>query len=1284
MEVLDVMVRAKRQFTLSRRRGLFTIPLLSMALLAGLFAGFNLVRNDESAQATFKDPPKLKVVKTAAMNPMVVGQTTSFSLKVTNNVGVGESSTSSTVTVQDTFASNFTLGTMPSGCSASGQVVTCTTTTALNPNNTNNVTFVIPVTPNAASASVTNTAKTWGGGDTTCTSLITAAGNCISSVTVAIKAPVLHLTKTASTGTFVVGTQATYILTVQNSGNWASSGAITVQDAVPAGLTIGALPSGCSASGQVVTCTSNTVLNSSNANSIVFAIPVTPTAPQTTLVNTAKTWGGGDATCKDAMSASSCSGSVTVTVKSPELRLTKTASVPSFVVGVPASYSLKIENTGTWTTSGSIVVKDTIPANLTIGVLPASCSAAGQVVTCTITVAIAAGGQMTLTIPVTPTATGSTLNTAYARGGGDPVCLIGTPDGSLPLRCVGATSADVNVPKLSIAKTSSVATVVRGVPFQYTLDVTNAGSVATTVPATVSDTLPVEVTVDAGALPVGCSAAGQIVTCTIPVGLAVGAHKIFVLNVTSNAQGGAVSNTVLTYGGGDSECTNAANAAVTSRCNSTVVVQSTAPVLSVAKDASLTETTVGSTFDYTVTVSNTGNIATTEVSHMTDSMPAGLGISSINVTGGTATCSFAGQEVDCEIPAGLGVGGSVVIVIHVVGNVAGHYVNSADVTGGGDVDSPVPDTFTAFAVDPTDLTRFSADAPEVTVFNLPTFAVTKTASVDPMVVGQQASYILHATNVGEDPLAPTSGPITFSDTIPDTFTIGVLPADCSASGQVVTCTTTTVLQPNDPASFAEFVIPVTPTVVASDVPNRAFVFGGGSTMCAQQSEVCSGTATVDVVAPELTLAKVASADELATGQQATYTLTVTNNGTTATTGDVVVVDLLAPQLDVVEASLPSGCTWVGSTRLVVCTSAAVLQPGDSISFVITVVPNAQVNDLTNVATVRGGGDTFCALDLQNHQLYSVELPQRCLGTALVDLTAPVIGLTKIQSVGANARKGDIVQYTLTVANNGDAPTAGDITVQDVVPAGIEPNTGTLPAGCTYDLSLRTITCTLNSTLAVGASEAIVISATVVAGDGLVTNTAYAFGGGDLACVDAASAAETQRCSDSTFFAAQTPFLGVTKVESSMDFVVGSSYTYAITVANHGNVATNAVTTMSDTVPSGLAVDDVTTIYPGATCGFVGQVVTCEIPTGFAVDAAALIIVHVTAEAAGSFSNTAYVFGGGDQDCPAIGSAYEVVHCQGLAHTVRSAVALVTPADPADPIGAAVDADVPGVPNTGHL
>ncbi len=105
------------------------------------------------------------------------------------------------------------------------------------------------------------------------------------------------------------------------------------------------------------------------------------------------------------------------------LTITKTDNGP-FTVGTNGTYTLTVKNVGTTATSGAITVTDMLPAGLTFITGTGtnwSCSASGQMVTCTNTVdSIAVNGTstITLTVSVGVGAAPSVSNTAFVSGGG--------------------------------------------------------------------------------------------------------------------------------------------------------------------------------------------------------------------------------------------------------------------------------------------------------------------------------------------------------------------------------------------------------------------------------------------------------------------------------------------------------------------------------------------------------------------------------------------------------------------------------------------------------------------------------------------------------------------------------------------------------------------------------------------------------------------------------------------------------------------------------------------------
>ncbi|MEQ1511758.1 MAG: hypothetical protein ABL934_03665, partial [Lysobacteraceae bacterium] len=171
----------------------------------------------------------------------------------------------------------------------------------------------------------------------------------------------LSLTKTASPSPVVVGQLLTYILTVSNAGPSAIAAANTfsIVESLPAGLTgcsftpsSGTFTVGTIASGATGTGTWTGVAIPSGGNATLTIACTVSGAAAASITNTATVippTGVTDPDCSGTpvTCAGGNTGSVTTPVNRPVLTLTKTASAASFTVGVPASYTLSVQNTGT-------------------------------------------------------------------------------------------------------------------------------------------------------------------------------------------------------------------------------------------------------------------------------------------------------------------------------------------------------------------------------------------------------------------------------------------------------------------------------------------------------------------------------------------------------------------------------------------------------------------------------------------------------------------------------------------------------------------------------------------------------------------------------------------------------------------------------------------------------------------------------------------------------------------------------------------------------------------------
>lgn len=127
---------------------------------------------------------------------------------------------------------------------------------------------------------------------------------------------------------------------------------------------------------------------------------------------------------------------------------------------------------------------------------------------------------------------------------------------------------------------------------------------------------------------------------------------------------------------------------------------------------------------------------------------------------------------------------------------------------------------------------------------LASLSITKAASTDTMTVGSEEYFTLSVVNSGTlADNAATSGEIVVVDTIPDELTIGELPDGCTAEGQVVTCRSSMVLNPESDDELT-FVIPVVANTTFEVTPSAVYVYGGDSYNCVDVSDC---VASIDVM-----------------------------------------------------------------------------------------------------------------------------------------------------------------------------------------------------------------------------------------------------------------------------------------------------------------------------------------------------------------------------------------------------------------------------------------------------
>jgi hypothetical protein len=270
---------------------------------------------------------------------------------------LGPGTTSGTITVVDTPTSGLSITAMSgSGWNCTVGTATCTTTAALASGGTlPPITVTVNVAANATSPQV-NTVTVSAPFDPG-----SAGNNTAADSTIIVQVPDLRITKSTSSS-FVQGGTGAFSLVVNNSGAGASSGAYTISDSLPTGLTLLGMPTGsgwdCSAStANLVSCVRATSIAAlGSAPAVTFNVNVATNAPAS-ITNTATVAGGGE------VNTGNNSGSVTFPV----------TALTGVTVNVPAGVSFTLNSvsyTGSQTVNlapGTYVLATTTPQTLGAG-----------------------------------------------------------------------------------------------------------------------------------------------------------------------------------------------------------------------------------------------------------------------------------------------------------------------------------------------------------------------------------------------------------------------------------------------------------------------------------------------------------------------------------------------------------------------------------------------------------------------------------------------------------------------------------------------------------------------------------------------------------------------------------------------------------------------------------------------------------------------------------------------------------------------------------------------------
>ncbi len=1007
----------------------------------------------------------------------------------------------------------------------------------------------------------------------------------------------LSITKTDGVTGEVPGTAVTYTIVASNAGP-STATAATATDTLPAVLSGGtwtcsaSVGSTCPASGSGNINASVTLAPGGTAT---FTLTATISSSATgSLANTATI--AAPASVTDPTPGNNSATDVDTLTPTGDLSITKTDGVATAIPGQSVTYTIVATNAGPSVITAATVA-DTFPASIAGATWTCSASAGSSCpasgsgnINANVNLAVAGTATFTVTAPISPTATGSLVNTA----------TIAAPAGSSDPSGANnsATDTDTLTPTadLSITKTDGAATEVPGTPVTYTIVASNAGPSAASG-SNVADTFPAALT---GATWT-CSAGGGA-TCpasgsgniSATVDLPVGGTASFTVNgtVAAGATGSLTNTATVSVGAGITDPAPGNNAAT-----DTDTLTPTADLLITKTDGATTEVP-GTSVTYTIVASNAGP-STITAATVTDTMPASL-------SGVTWTCS-ASAGSSCPASGSGSISASVTLVS---GGAATFTVTGAiSATATGSLANTATVALPGGATDPTPANNSATDTDTLT----PTadLSITKTDGSATEVPGTAVTYTIVASNAG--PSAVTAA--TVADTMPAALT-GVTwtcsassGAACPASGSG-DINASVDLPVGGSATFT-----VSATISASatgNLVNTATVAAPGGVTDPTPANNSATDADSLIPTADLSITKTDGVVTEVPGTAVAYTIVATNGGPSAVSAATIA--------DTMPAAL-TGVTWTcagasggtcpasGSGNINVSVDLPV---GASVTFTVSAtISTSATGTLVNTATIAPPAGVTDPTPANNS----------ATDTDTLNPTAD-LSITKTDG-SATEVPGTAVTYTIVAGNSGPSAVIA-ATVADTIPATLNGATWTcVPAGggsCAASSGSGNISTTVD--LPVGATATFTISATVVATTtGNLVNTASITAPGGVTDPTPANNSATD-----TDTLNPTADLSISKTDGVASVIPGQSTTYTVVVGNAGpSTAVNAP--VADALPAGATSGSWTCAASvGASCGAASGSMPIATTVTIAAGATATynVVVAVSSTATGSLTNTSTV------------------------------------------------------------
>lgn len=432
----------------------------------------------------------------------------------------------------------------------------------------------------------------------------------------------------------------------------------------------------------------------------------------------------------------------------------------------------------------------------------------------------------------------------------------------------------------------------------------------------------------------------------------------------------------------------------------------------------------------------------------------------------------------------------------------------------------------------------------------PDVSASLTHTPETVITGDQATF---TATVRNDGTLATSGATTAAFALPAGWTVGGGSGSgwsCDPPvGAAVSCSYGASLAIGETAPALD--ITATPSAPGTYV---ASVTAGTAGDPNASNDTATDSVEVVQAGIDLALSKTHDLDVgFFRGQNTTYELTVTNEGTQPTTGRTRIADTLPAGVTYVSASGGAQWTCLFSGGEVRCFTDEVVSPGETLTPVrIVVSVDADAPDVvTNSATVTTPAESNTAndtgSDIGNVQSYAVDY----------ELDKQVVG-------SGGAPQGGQARFSLLAKNIGPGIGNSQVKVTDLLPAGL---TYAGATGDGWDCSSSDpaqVVCTHEGNVHAGGTlPAITVTADVAEGaTGPVTNRAVLESDDDFIGDNNEDSAELE-------IRLPAADLSIKKTHAGADVTVGQDVTYTIKAGNDGAEPSLGTVTVTDELPAQL-------------------------------------------------------------------------------------------------------------------